>query len=426
MQEDFLHFLWKFRKLDFPGLQTSCGQSLFIIDPGHHNKLSGPDFFNARIRLNDQLWAGNIEIHVRASDWYAHNHERDPNYENVILHVVWQEDIPVINIAGHAIPTLEMRTMLRPDSLRSYRELMKVRSGQFINCDKQIGTISTFALNAWMERLFFERLIEKVSQIESLLPVCNSDWEAVSFLILLQGFGSKINKENFSELGRKIPYQVVHKVKRAPAKLEAILFGMAGLLDESDPLDSYHQSLRTEFDFLAHKFNLKQASRKKVEFFKLRPMNFPTIRLSQFASFWCDAKNSFEALMSESRYGSLEKMLSAKASGYWDTHYVFGKESKRKPKKTSKAFIEVLVLNAILPLKFAYSRYRGIDQNEKILSLVRSLKPENNSVTRSYAKLGINAASALESQALLQLYKRYCLKHRCLECSIGHFLLQDK
>mgnify|MGYP001817711785 CR=1 FL=1 len=215
-------------------------------------------------------------------------------------------------------------------------------------------------------------------------------------------------------------------MKVEPARLEAILFGLTGLLHESDPLDSYHQSLRAEFDYLALKFNLKPAARTEVEYFKLRPMNFPTIRLSQFASFWCDAKNSFEALLSESRYGILEEILSVKASGYWDTHYIFGKESEMKPKKTSKTFIEGLVLNAILPLKFAYARYRGIDQNEKILSLVGSLKPENNSITRSYAKLGIKAASALESQALLQLYNRYCLKHRCLECSIGHFLLQDK
>ncbi len=426
MQENFLHFLWKFRKLDFPGLQTSCGQALFILDPGYHNKLSGPDFFNARIRLNDQLWAGNIEIHVRASDWYAHNHERDPNYSNVILHVVWQEDIPVLNAAGQNIPTLEMRTMLRPSSLDAYRGLMKVRSGQFINCENQIATIDTFVLNAWTERLFFERLIEKVSQIETLLPACNSDWEAVSFQIVLQGFGSKINKENFSELGRKIPYQVVKKVKEEPAKLEAILFGVAGLLNADDPIDSYYQSLFLEFDFLAQKFDLKPASRKEVEFFKLRPLNFPTIRLSQFAALWCDDRINFNALMAEYKIDKLVELLSVKASGYWETHYIFGKESKPKPKRTSRAFLEALLLNAILPLKFAYARYRGIDQNEKILSLVRSLRPENNGLTRSYTKLGIKAASALESQALLQLYNSYCSKHRCLECSIGHFLLQDK
>jgi len=426
MQEDFLHFLWKFRKLDLPGLQTSCGQTLFIIHPGHHNKLSGPDFFNARIRLNDQLWAGNIEIHVRSSDWYAHHHERDPNYDNVILHVVWHDDVPVVDAGGIAIPTLEIRTMLRPSSLRSYRELMKVRSGQFINCEKQIATIDKFVLSTWTERLFFERLIAKVSKIETLLPAVNSDWEAVSFLIILQGFGSKINKENFFELGRRIPYQVVKKVKGYPAKLEAILYGVSGILDANEPIDSYHQSLHTEFNFLAHKFTLKQPTQKKVEYFRLRPMNFPTIRLSQFATLWCEDHFNFDALMSEYNFKSLVDMLTVKASGYWETHYIFGKESKPRPKRTSKAFIESLVLNAILPLRFAYARYRGLDQNEKILSMVRSLQAEKNGITRSYVALGIEVASALDSQALLQLYNSYCSKHRCLECSIGHFVLQDK
>lgn len=426
MQEDFLHFLWKYRKLDAPGLRTSCDQSIFIIHPGQHNKLSGPDFFNAQIRLNDQLWAGNVEIHVRASDWYAHNHERDPNYENVVLHVVWQEDIPVLNAAGHAIPTLEMRKMIRPSTLQTYRALMWARTGQFINCENQMATVDPFIVKAWKERLFFERLIEKVSQIESLLPVCSSDWEAVSFLIILQGFGTRINKENFLELGRRLPFDVIKKVSSDQAKLEALLFGVAGLLNEKDPIDPYYRKLLETFEFLSHKFNVKKGLRKEVEFFKLRPMNFPTLRLSQFATYWCDPVNNFETLMSDHGYSSLKGMLVSHASEYWETHYIFGKVSDRKPKTTSKAFVESLILNAIIPLKFAYARYRGLDQNEKILGLVQFLKSEKNGIIDSYTDLGITSISALDSQALLQLYKAYCLKHRCLECSIGHFLLQDK
>ncbi|MDH3698414.1 MAG: DUF2851 family protein [Flavobacteriaceae bacterium] len=426
MQEDFLHFLWKYRKLDAPGLRTSCGQSLFIIHPGHHNKFSGPDFFNAQIRLNDQLWAGNVEIHVRASDWYAHSHECDPNYENVVLHVVWQEDLPVLNAAGYAIPTLEMRKMIRPSALESYRTLMKLRTGQFINCENQIAGVDSFLIDAWKERLFFERLVEKVSQIESLLQACNGDWDAVTFLMVLQSFGSKINKENFLEVGRRIPFYVVKKVQGDPAKMEAILFGVAGLLNEKNPVDPYYQKMHDAFEFLSHKFNVKKGTRKEVEFFKLRPMNFPTLRLSQFAAFWCDPAHNFNTLMSEYRYVSLEEMLVSTASGYWETHYLFGKESDRKPKTTSKAFIETLILNAIIPLKFAYARYRGLDRNERILELAQSLKSEKNRTVDSYTDLGITSTSALDSQALLQLYKAYCLKHRCLECSIGHFLLQDK
>lgn len=426
MQEDFLHFLWKYRKLDAPGLTTNCGQTLFIIHPGHHNNLSGPDFFNARIRLNDQLWAGNVEIHVRASDWYVHNHERDPNYDNIILHVVWQEDLPVFNALGDAIPTLEMRKILRPSALESYRNLMKSRTGQFIYCENQLASVDPWRIDAWKERLFFERLIEKVSQIESLLQACNADWEAVTFLMVLQGFGSKINKENFLRVGRRIPFYVVKKVQSAPAKLEALLFGVAGLLNVKNPIDPYNQKMLDTFEFLSQKFNVKKGIRKEVEFFKLRPMNFPTLRFSQFAAFWCDPAHNFDTLMSEYRCVILKEMLVSSASDYWETHYIFGKESDRKPKSTSNAFIESLILNAIIPLRFAYARYRGIDRNERILELVRTLKSEKNRIVDSYTDLGITSTSALDSQALLQLYKAYCLKHRCLECSIGHFLLQDK
>ena len=425
MQEAFLHFIWKYRKCGSSQLELVSGQTLTILHPGQHNQLAGPDFLDARIRIDQTLWAGHVEIHVKASDWYTHQHERDPAYENVILHVVWDNNLSVIGKDELPIPTLELQYFVPQELHPSYEELLRRRT-VFIPCEKEVSTVEPMVVRSWLDRMYLERLQRKVEAIQEDLDRTVGNWEAAFFVQLAMGFGTKINKKAFAALARQIPYHVICKSRSGIQTLEALFMGMGGLLRSNECADPYLIQLRREFEFLSQKFDLKPRIQERIHFFKLRPMNFPTIRLSQLAGLYHQHPRLLTRCIGTNSIGELHHLFQIAASTYWETHYTFGNPSPSRKKVTSHTFINTILINVVLPFKYAYWRSRGRDPWEEVMHLIRQLPAENNSIICRFRKLGILAPSAMDTQALLELHTFYCRSKRCLDCSIGHRLLGRK
>ena len=423
MREDFLHFIWKYKKLEIVELKTTTNESIEIISTGSHNKLAGPDFFNAQLKISNQLWAGNVEIHMNSSDWYVHGHEIDANYDNVILHVVWEDDVSVHRSDNSLIPTLELKSYIASDLIASYKSLFDNRVKSFINCESELGTIDEFVLKNWLDRLYFERLEAKSEQVIQLLEKYNYDWEHVLFSMLLRNFGSKINADSFLSIAHQLKFSTIRKVSTNVDQLESLLFGISGLLQE-DKLDTYYLTLTKEYDYLKHKYSINNNGVLKPSFFKLRPPNFPTIRLSQFSNLYAKHHNLFSKLIAAKSTQEIYDLFSVSASSYWDIHYTFDKESKRSPKRLSKKFIDLLIINTILPIKFNYARYIGKHNDDDIINIAEKIGAEQNNIVEKYENLNINISNAAESQSILQLYNEYCSKNKCLECAVGNSLLK--
>lgn len=425
MREDLLHYVWNYRKLPVNGLHTTTGEPLRILRAGKLNVYSGPDFFDARVAIGPQLWAGNVEVHVKASDWYLHDHERDPKYGNVILHVVWEADVPVCLKDGSPIPTLALRNYIPPAMLRNYRQLFRNQQRGFINCSKDIGSVDSLLIKQWLDRMYIERLEDKAKELESLLKASRNNWEQVLFIHLLKNFGLNVNGAAFFNLGRVISFPVIRKIGGDAFRLESLLFGMAGLL-EDEKKEPYYQALREEFSYLRVRFKLQEGPSLRPEFARLRPANFPTIRLSQFAVLYTVRPHLFSRVIETSHLGQFYDLLCHNASVYWDTHYVFGNPSGAKPKRMSKAFVQLLLLNSLLPLKFCYARYQGRSAVEEIQGILSGIPAEKNRITDGYAGLGLTVENAMDGQAYLHLFHQYCSKNRCLQCAVGCRLLDGK
>lgn len=423
MREDLLHFIWKYKRLQLENLFTTHNEVIHVLEVGAHNYLAGPDFFNAKIKIDDQLWAGNVEIHVNSSDWYAHHHEQDSNYDNVILHVVWNDDTTIYRKNNSELPTLELEQYVPAKILENYQKLFDKEKPKFINCENDIATIDEFTLNNWLERLYFERLEQKSKVVNELLKTSKNDWESVLYVLLLKNFGLKINRESFLSLSQALDYSVVRKIHKNTMQLESALFGLSGLLNDESCVDPYYLKLRNEYVYLKHKFNLDEAGVFIPEFFKLRPSNFPTIRLSQFANVYYEKPNLFYKVVNANTKKELYKIFEVSSSAYWNDHFTFGKKSKKGTKKMTKQFIDLLIINTILPIKFCHAQYHGKDSNETLLSIIDSLKKEENSILNKFTDLGVGVKTAGSSQAVLQLYNNYCTKNKCLQCVIGSSLL---
>lgn len=423
MREDLLHFIWKYKKLQLSNLLTSNAEPVEIVNVGLHNHLAGPDFFNAQVRINNQLWAGNVEIHIKSSDWYAHQHETDANYDNVILHVVWQDDASVFRKDGSEIPTIALNNYVSSSLLKAYESLFNSRKTQFINCESEIKQVNTFILNNWFERLYFERLENKSNEIEVLLATSNNDWEAVFFKTLLKNFGLKINKDSFVSLSNALDFSVVRKLNDSVIKLESVFYGMTHLLDEDEKLDTYYLELKKEYGYLKNKFNLEAMGIIRPSFFKLRPPNFPTIRLSQLANLYAKEKSLFDKIIKAKSLEEFYDLFTVKASEYWNTHFTFGKTSKKSNKTISKKFVDLLVINTILPFKFLHAKMNGNNIDEELITIIAAIKREDNSIIKNFSTIGIKADHAKDSQAMLQLYTSYCSKNKCLQCVVGGVLL---
>lgn len=422
MREDFLHYLWKHKKINPTGLKTTNREEISIISVGEHNENSGPDFFNAQIRIANQLWAGNVEIHLKSSDWYIHKHESDKAYDNVILHVVWEHDTEVYRADNTTIATLRLNDVVDKDTLENYRKLFS-KTKRWINCEPDFASVSDFVFNNWLERLYFERLEQKSKHIESLLQASNNNWEAVLFKMLTKNFGLKVNGESFLSLANSFHFKTFRKLTSNVEDLEALLFGQAGLLEGSSE-DVYQKQLKNKYNFLVSKYKIDNTGVLPLKFFRLRPLNFPTIRLSQLANLYHQEENLFSKILELKTKEDYYKLFNITTSSYWKTHYNFGKDSKASTKNLSKAFIDLLLINTIIPLKFCYLRSLGNSKNDEILDVIREISIEKNSVVNRFMELRTIGKSALESQSLLQLKTQYCSKNQCLKCAVGNSLIK--
>ncbi|MEX0996089.1 MAG: DUF2851 family protein [Flavobacteriaceae bacterium] len=423
MQEDFLHHIWKFQKFSKAAIKSEEGEFIEIVHQGTHNLDSGPDFFNAQIRIGNQLWVGNVEIHLKSSDWYAHHHETDKAYDNVILHVVWEHDVEVFRKDNTVIPTLVLKNRVDAFALAKYNMLFSTKK-QWIACEEDFPEVDDFLIENWMERLYFERLENKSGLIFELLKTSKNDWEAVLFKMLAKNFGLKNNGDAFLSIANSIDFSVIRKIQENPIQLEALLFGQAGLLEiESDV--SYVNDLKKEYDFLKNKFQLQNNQVIPVQFFRLRPVNFPTIRLAQLAAVYSVNKQLFSKIISVQTKEEIYKLFDICASGFWDTHFHFSSVSAPRKKRLTKAFIDLLIINTIVPVVFCYNKHIGKEVPDALITLMNSLKNEENTIVSKFNDLKPVAHSALHSQALIELKTNYCDKKKCLQCAVGSRLLLE-
>ncbi len=422
MNEEFLYYVWKYKIFTDINLQTSDTKEVSILKAGIHNKNSGPDFLNAQVKIDHQLWAGNVEMHVKSSDWYLHKHEEDTNYDAVILHVVWEHDVDVFMKNNKPLPTLELKNFVSKELLENYNSLV-YHQQKFIPCENQLTTIDEFLLNNWLERLYFERLEHKSTFIKELLLDTNADFEAVLFQLLAKNFGLKVNGEPFLQLATSMDFSVVRKERFDLEQLTALFFGQAGFLEE-DLEEHYHQQLKEKYRYLKHKHKLNSISKNTFQFFRMRPQNFPTIRIAQLASLLYTHQNIFSKLMNINKKEDFYDLFSFEVDAFWKTHYTFESDSKKSPKKLTKSFVDLIIINTIIPLKFVYLQSRGAVDENGIIQLIKQVSSEKNSIISNFATLGIKAENAMESQALLELKNNYCTKKRCLQCAIGNSLLK--
>lgn len=422
MKEDFLHYLWKFKKFDTLNLKTSNQEEITISNVGQYLELAGPDFFNAQITIGNQKWAGNVEIHVKSSDWYVHHHEKDSGYENVILHVVWEHDSEIFRKNNSEIPVLELKNYVSAEIVNNYRKLLSPKS--WIFCEKQLKEIPQFALVNWQERLFFERLERKAKPILEMLESTNNDWEAVLFSLLAKNFGLNTNGEIFLKIAQSIPFSVIRKECFEVENIEALLFGSAGLLDVEKE-DAYFKDLKFRYFYLLHKYQIEKNGIEPVQFFKHRPDNFPTIRLSQLANLYHKRQNLFSRIIQLNSLEAIYDVFGVSVASYWQTHYQFDKESPKKRKALAQSFMDLIVLNTVIPLQFAYAKSQGKEISEDLIAVLNEVEPEKNSIIQKFNSFGIKAKNAFESQSLLQLKNEYCNRNKCLDCAIGMELLKN-
>jgi len=422
MKENLLHFIWKLKLFSSNKLITTAGNNVQIISVGTHNYNSGPDFLNAKIRINEQLWVGNVEIHILSSDWYAHNHQKDTNYDAVILHVVWENDAAVFRNSNEPIETLVLKDYISENTLTNYKSLFNSKQ-KWINCENNIQFVNEFTKKNWLERLYFERLEEKAILINEIFKSTNSDWEATLFILLAKNFGLKVNGASFLQFATSFDFTIVRKIGDNPFQMEALFFGHSGLLNENHEVP-YYKALRKEYEYLCHKFKLESLNNTSMQFFRLRPNNFPTIRLSQLANLYSVYQNLFSKIIEIEDIQDFYKLFTIKTSEFWETHYTFETESKKQIKKLSKAFIDLLLINTIIPLKFAYLKPLGELDIDKLISFLSLVKPEKNKTISKFNALNFTSENAFQTQAILQMKNNYCEDKLCLNCSIGKEILK--
>lgn len=422
MKEELLYYIWQYKLFSTRELFTTNNNEIAIQKLGERNHNTGPDFLNAQILLNHQLWAGNIEMHVKSSDWYLHNHEKDPNYDAVILHVVWEHDVEVFIKNNTPLSTIELKRFVAISLLHQYEGLMHNKE-DWIPCGRQIIHTDKFLLENWLERLYFERLEQKSILIHQLLQKSNFDFEAVLFQLLAKNFGLNVNGDAFLKLASSIDFIIIKKVSFHKKQLEALLFGQAGLLREDSEV-LHEKELKSEYEYLKHKYKLKPLQKNTFQFFRMRPNNFPTIRIAQLTTLLYTHQNLFSKIIKIQKKEDFYKFFAVEVDSFWKEHYTFTTTSKKSNKKVTKAFVDLLLINTIIPLKFVYLQNRSDAFEDVVLGLIRQVVPEKNSVIEGFSNYGIQPKSGMESQALLMLKNNYCTKKRCLHCAIGNHLLK--
>lgn len=418
MTEKLLQYIWQFQYFNRTQLQTTTNEVLQILHPGQLNTNQGPDFLNARIKVGETVLVGSIELHVKASDWHRHQHQSDKNYSNVVLHVVYQNDIPAI----HTFPTLELSSRISNLLLDRYTALMTAPS--FISCANGITSMREITFMAWKERLLAERLTRKATVILQFLKTTNQHWEECFWWLLARSFGGKVNGEAFEAVARSLPVTLLAKHKNQIHQLEALLFGQAGLL-QAHHTETYPLMLYKEYQFLSKKYNLR-CVHQPIHFLRMRPGNFPTIRLAQLAMLVHHSNHLFSKILEAKDGKEVSQYLKVTANDYWHYHYRFDEEKSYLPKRLGEDTIDTIIINTVIPTLFAYGLYNNQEQYKtKALQWLENIKAEENAITKGFKSLSVDNLSAFDSQALIELKNEYCNNKRCLECSVGLQLLKQ-
>ena len=422
--ENLLHYVWKHRLYVSGEFKTTDGITLEIIDPGTHNTDAGPDFFNAKIKLDGNLWAGNVEIHTQASDWYKHKHDVDKAYNSVILHVIENfDESEVYNQSGKTIPQWIMPV---PESIRiNYLYLLSRDSA--VPCLSRIYEIPEIYWTDWKNALTTERLEYKIQTIFQILRNCHDDWNEAFYITLARNFGFGINNDAFERLAKSLPLRYVLKHSDSPQQVEALFLGQAGLLEETIPDDDYYRTLQQEYNFLSKKYGLQPLESSLFKSLRIRPNNFPHIKIVQLAGFIGRERSLFSRVLEKDNIHDFQSLFFSAVSDYWETHYQFGKTSPRRKKGLGLSAIHILLINTIVPILFAYGKKKNRDDfMQKALDLLEAIPSEKNHIVNTFTNAGVTVSHAGESQALIQLRKAYCDRKKCMFCRIGHKLLKQE
>lgn len=422
MNERLFQYLWKNSLFRPEELKTTSGELVVVIHPGELNPNAGPDFLDGRIKIGNTVWAGNIELHLNASDWKRHAHDSDPAYQNIILHVVLHNDEQ--GNSGN-FPTLVLKDRFREEVLNRYRRLMAKE--EKIACHQHIGNFPEIKWQSWLSRLLAERWEEKLGEWETLWQQSGKDWRQLLYYRMAANFGFHVNREPFLQLALSLPLQVLAKHRNQLLQLEALLFGQSGLLNAVSEEDDYTIALQKEYNFLRRKYELAPLAAYQWKFMRMRPSNFPSLRLAQFAMLIHKSLDLFSKMMEVRDAKEIYALLEVQAGAYWDNHYRLGVESKEAtPKKMGKDAMSSIIINTIAPMQFLYARLQGVDNLvENSMSLLESLPPEKNNIIREWKTIGRQPKDAAESQALLQLFSGYCTAKKCLDCAVGSYLVKD-
>lgn len=419
--EKLMQYVWKHRLWRSEDMVTNTGKKVRVVDPGLLNTDAGPDFFNAKIEIDGHMWVGNVEMHYRATDWKRHRHDSDKAYDSVILHVVAKDDAPVRRTNGELIPQLGLE--VSPQFNADYASL--VGAAIEVPCATKIKQVPHLTIVEWVEGLAFERLHGKVERIHQLLDSFNGSWEDVCYVTLARNFGFGINNDAFERLARRTPLRLLGKHSDSVLQIEALLFGQAGMLDAQKPgMDSYYNQLCTEYAFLSNKFQLTPMEKESWKLFRIRPQNFPYRRIAMLAQFIEGGFRMMNRILEAEGEKEMRSLFEVELSGYWTKHYTFGKPNERATATLSRSSIDIILINTVAPLLYAYGELTGnYEMTDKAIKLLEDLRAESNSIVSHFVAYGIDCPDALTSQALVQLKREYCDARKCIYCKIGHHLL---
>lgn len=424
MKEDFLQYIWQLQLFDHSNLQTIHGEEVTILHPGIINRDAGPDFFNAKIYIDKTLWVGNVEIHTQASEWKKHAHQHDEAYNNVILHVSFIHDEPIINHLKIEIPSIELRSRIKLETLQAYENIQNTT--QTIPCSHYWQEIPAHLLVSWLDRLLLERIERKATQISAHLQNNKNNWEQTFYELFSQNLGFKVNAEPFLLLAQSLPIQTLAKHQQSLHQIEALLFGQSGLIPTTNE-DTYTIYLAKEYQYLKHKYQLKPIPPHIWKFAKMRPVNFPTIRIAQLAKIIHQSTQLFSACINAQNVNQIYELLDVELQHeYWKTHYKFGKDAKPSTKKLGKTAIQNIIINTIIPFMFLYGQLQEQEElMQKALAWLDEIPAENNRITREWEKLNLKIANASTSQSLIELKNEHCILKKCLSCTIGNEILKQ-
>ena len=422
MKEDFLQYLWLQGNFNLLDLRTTAGESITLNHRGILNTHSGPDFSEAKIIINQTKWAGSVEVHTQSSEWFKHKHHQDKAYNNVILHVVYEEDKPCLREDGSEIPCLELKNRIAPSLLTSHNDL--IQSLHPISCKNLINRVSYLTVSQMLERTLIERLENKFDSIRDELKRNKGDWQEAFYCSLMRSFGFKTNSEAFYSLAKSLPLRVILKHKNNLHQISALLYGQAGMLHKTYK-DPYPTNLLKEYSFLSKKYNLKPMELSRCKYMRMRPANFPSIRIAQIANLIYKSEHLFSKLIESPKATELISFFDVEAGEYWADHYKFDVTTTKKTiKKLGKSGIENIIINTVVPFLFAYAKSKGnADLQDKALSILIKINSENNGIIKKWKELSIQSKNAFESQALIQLFNKHCKEKKCLQCVIGKEIL---